>query len=88
MKNFLTKLYRFRFTMKKNDVSVLNVSIILFAIALIVQPWLVVITVSITFLAGYKIKFVRDSVDFQGEDCDSLLFAMKSTIKTWFNKNW
>ena len=59
-------LYRNRLIVKKNDVTILNLSILFSVISLLCAPWLVVGGFIASLALGYRYSFVRNSDDFNG----------------------
>lgn len=64
-KNIFQTLYRFRLKIKKDDITILNLSILFLLIALLFSPWIVVFGLVCALVLGYRIRLDRRSREFE-----------------------
>ena len=59
-------LYRNRVVASKGGVTIVNLSIVFFILAVLCAPWLVLIGAIVAFALGYRFSFEKNSADFGG----------------------
>lgn len=79
--NFFTRMFRFRFMVKKGDVIILNLSLLFSLVTLIISPHLFLLGMIMVFILGYKISFVRSSKDFAGDNLEKMVKNAAQNVK-------
>ena len=74
-------LYRNRVVVSKADVTIVNLSIVFFILAVLCAPWLVLIGVIVAFALGYRFSFEKNSADFGGS-IDDLVQNAAGKVKS------
>lgn len=64
--NLFSFLYRTRIKVMKEDVTILNLSLVFSLLALITAPWLVVIGAIVALILGYRFSAQRNAAGFSG----------------------
>ena len=73
-RNFFQILYRFRLKIKKDDITIVNLSILFLIFALLFAPWVVIIGLLFALVLGYRIRLDRRSREFED-------ISLEDTIK-------
>ena len=73
-RNFFQTLYRFRLKIKKDDITIVNLSILFLIFALLFAPWVVIIGLLFALVLGYRIRLDRRSREFED-------ISLEDTIK-------
>ncbi len=73
-RNVFQLLYRFRLKIKKDDITILNLSILFVLFALLFSPWVVIIGLLFALVLGYRIRLDRKSREFED-------ISLEDTIK-------
>ena len=64
--NVFSVLYRTRFKVQKDDVPILNLSLIFSVVAVCAAPWLAVIGLAAALVLGYRFSIERNASEFFG----------------------
>jgi len=63
-KNVFQLLYRFRLKIKKNDITIVNLSILFLIFAVLFSPWIVILGLLCALVLGYRIRLDTKSLEF------------------------
>jgi hypothetical protein len=77
---FIT-LFRLRVKINKDNAPVINLSVLFMIFALLVAPWLVVISLVAALVMGYRINIERDSAEFGNESLDDIVKNAGSNMR-------
>ena len=73
-KNVFQLLYRFRLKIKKDDITIINLSILFVIFAMLFSPWVVIIGLLFALVLGYRIRLDSKSREFED-------ISLEDTIK-------
>ena len=73
-KNFFQLLYRFRLKIKKDDITIVNLSVLFLVFAVLFSPWVVIIGLLCALVLGYRIRLDSKSREFED-------ISLEDTIK-------
>lgn len=73
LSKFFGKLYRFRLKVKKDNVIIVNLSLLFGILALIVSPHLVLIGLILALILGYRISFDKKDPAFAGANLERMV---------------
>lgn len=79
--NIFTSLYANRFSVTKNDATIINLSLLFSIIAFLTAPWLVIGGVIAALAMGYKIRYVPNAAGF-GESLDTVVQEAKGNVRS------
>lgn len=79
--SLLAYLYRFRMTIRKGSLCIVNISVLAAAVALIAAPYVVGIGLLLALTLGYRIRFVKNSEDFSEDQIDRMIRSAKNTVQ-------
>ena len=82
---FLTRLYQFRLKVKKDNVTILNFSLIFSVLAVIISPHLALIGALLMLALGYHISFDRHDADFATDDLERMVRNAGENVKETVN---
>ncbi|MEG1891156.1 MAG: hypothetical protein RR301_07060 [Clostridia bacterium] len=80
-KGLFNFLYRLRLKVRKNDVTVVNLSSLFMLLTLLTAPYLLVAGLIVSLLLGYRITISRDSREFSNDSFDSIVKNAKSNVQ-------
>jgi hypothetical protein len=75
-------LYRIRVKVFKNDTPIVNLSMIFMIFALLIAPWLVVLSAVAVLLMGYRFAVERDSLELGNETLEEMMKNAGNNMKT------
>lgn len=80
-KNVFQVLYRFRLKIKKDDITIINLSVLFLIFALIFSPWVVIIGLLFALVLGYRIRLDRRCREFEDISLQDTLKHAGENIK-------
>jgi len=80
-KNIFQVLYRMRMKIKKDDITIINLSVLFLIIALLFSPWVFVIGLLLALVLGYRIRIDRKSMEFEDISLEDTLRHAGDNIK-------
>ena len=80
--DLITKLYRARIKIKKDDVTVLNVSSLCGIAGVVFAPHLMIAGGIASLVLGYKFSFVKDDPEFAGENLERMVRNAADNVKS------
>ncbi|MEG0492664.1 MAG: DUF4342 domain-containing protein [Clostridia bacterium] len=84
-KGIFDLLYRLRLKVKKNDVTVINLSSLFMLFVLITAPHVCIVGVIVALLLGYRFRVERDCREFEEDSFDSIVNNAKHNVKNTVN---
>ena len=78
---FLNRLYQFRLKVKKENVTILNVSLIFTILAVIISPHLALIGALVMLALGYRVSFDRRDADFAADNLERMVRNAGENVK-------
>lgn len=85
VKGVFNFLYRLRLKVRKDDVTVVNLSSLFLLLVLATAPHICVIGLIVSLVLGYRISIDRDSRDFAEDSFDSMLRNAKNNVQHTVN---
>lgn len=85
VKGVFNFLYRLRLKVKKEDVTVVNLSSLFLLLVLATAPHICVIGLIVSLVLGYRISIDRDSRDFAEDSFDKMLKNAKNNVQNTVN---
>ncbi len=85
VKGVFNFLYRLRLKVRKDDVTVVNLSSLFLLLVLATAPHICVIGLIVSLVLGYRISIDRDSRDFAEDSFDSMLKNAKNNVQHTVN---
>ncbi|HPF88385.1 MAG TPA: DUF4342 domain-containing protein [Candidatus Limiplasma sp.] len=82
--SFFKVMYRTRLKIKRNDMPILNLSLLFSIIALLTAPWLVIIGLLVALIMGYRISIDRSGEGFE-DSFQEVVEASKRNVQRVFN---
>jgi hypothetical protein len=83
--NFFGRLYRFRLIVKKGNVTIINLSLLFSAVALLISPHLFFLGLIVLLVLGYRVTFDTNSADFAGDNLESMVKNAAQNVKSTVN---
>ena len=80
-KNIFSFLYRTRMKVSKEQVPLLNISILFVIFAVLTAPWVVITGIAISFVLGYRVFFERNSKDFSADNIEDVVKNASANVK-------
>ena len=80
--NFFGRLYRFRLIVKKGNVTIINLSLLFSAVALLISPHLFFLGLIVLLVLGYRVTFDTDSADFASDNLESMVKNAAQNVKS------
>ena len=80
--DLITKLYRARIKIKKDDVTVLNVSALFGIAGLVFAPHMLIAGGIASLVLGYKFSFVKNDPDFASENLERMVRNAADNVKS------
>lgn len=78
---FISKLYRFRLKIRKDNVTVANISLLYTLLAALIAGHLVIVSAILVLILGYKVSFNRDDQDFTAANLERMVRSAADTVK-------
>lgn len=78
---WLTRLYRARLMVKKNQTVIVNLSILFILGVLVFSPHMLVAGLILSLILGYRITVIRHSADFAKDDLGSMVRNAADNVK-------
>lgn len=82
LSNLVSRLYRFRLKVKKNDTVIVNLSMLFSLLAVVVSPHLVIVGAIIALILGYRISFDRNDSAFASENLERMVRNAAQNVKS------
>jgi len=79
--NLMTKLYRARLKISKDETPVVNVSALFSLLGLIIAPHLVIVGAIASLVLGYKFAFTKNDPEFAGENLERMVRNAADNVK-------
>lgn len=90
--SFFSRLYQFRLKVKKENITIANVSLLFTLLALLISPHLLLIAAIIILVLGYKVSFDKKDKDFASANLEKMVRNaadnVKSTVTDFVSKNF
>ncbi len=83
--DLLTKAYRARVKIRKDDIPILNVSALFAALSVLISPHLVIIGAIVCLVLGYKFDFVKSDAAFAGTNMEKMVRSAAENVKASVN---
>lgn len=83
--DILTKLYRARLKISKDETPVLNMSALFGIAGLIFAPHLLILGAIVSLVLGYKFSFVKSDPAFAGENLERMVRSAADNVKSSVN---
>lgn len=83
--DFLTKLYRARVKITKDEMPIINLSALAGIIGLIFAPHMVIAGAIASLVLGYRFSFVKDDPDFSGANLERMVRSAADNVKASVN---
>lgn len=83
--NFMTRLYQFRLKVKKDKVTILNVSVLFGILAVIISPHLALIGALLMLVLGYHVSFDKHDSDFAADHLERMVRNASENVKETVN---
>ena len=80
-KNVFQVLYRLRLKIKKENITIINLSALFIIFALLFSPWVVIIGLLFALVLGYRIRIDRHSREFEDVSLEETLKHAGENIK-------
>ena len=80
--DFLTKLYRARVKITKDETTVINLSALAGIVGLIFAPHMVIAGAIASLVLGYRFSFVKDDPDFAGANLERMVRSAADNVKS------
>lgn len=81
IKGVLQYLYSLRMIVKKDEITIVNLSMLFVLILLFTAPHICVIGVVLALVLGYRIRFVSRSLDFVDDDLEEMVKNAKKNVQ-------
>ncbi len=81
LKGVLDFLYRMRLVVTKNNATIVNLSVLFMAVALIMAPYLCVLALILSLVLGYHITVRRNSTEFAGDSLENMVHNAKANVQ-------
>lgn len=85
LKGVLQLLYRQRLVVKKEEITIVNLSVLFMLLSLCVAPHICVVGLIASLVLGYRISVVRNSQAFAKENLDDLIKNAKNNVQSTVN---
>lgn len=85
LKGVLRFLYRQRLVVKKEEITIVNLSVLFMLLTLFVAPHVCVAGLVVSLLLGYRISIVRNSQIFAKESLEDLIQNAKNNVQSTVN---
>ena len=85
VKGLFDFFFRLRLLVKKNRLTIVNLSSLFVALVLFTAPHIAVIGLILALVLGYRISIDRDSSDFAGDGFDSMVKNAKANVHSSVN---
>lgn len=79
--NFFTRLYRFRMLIKKGDTTITNLSVLFALVAAMISPHLLILSIILILVLGYRVSFDKNSKDFASDNLESMVKNAANNVK-------
>lgn len=83
--DLISKLYRARIKVNKDETPVINLSALFSLVGLIVAPHIVIIGVIASLVLGYKFSFTKSDRAFEGENLERMVRNAADNVKSSVN---
>ncbi len=77
----LTKAYRARIKIRKEDTLILNVSVLFALLSILISPHLVIIGAIVCLVLGYRFGFEKNDKAFAGENLEKMVRSAADNVK-------
>lgn len=77
----LSKLYRYRIKVKKEQTMILNLSMLFSLLALLISPHLVLVGVVVMLILGYKVSIDKHDHDFASDNLEKMVRNAAQNVK-------
>lgn len=77
----LSKLYRYRIKVKKEQTLILNLSMLFSLLALLISPHLVLVGVVVMLILGYKVSIDKNDRDFASDNLEKMVRNAAQNVK-------
>ncbi|NLB91491.1 MAG: hypothetical protein GX786_09785 [Clostridiales bacterium] len=84
--NFFTNLYRFRIIVRKNNMTIANLSLLYLIVTSIFAFYVVIASLILLLLLGYQISVDKNSPDFAKDNFESMIKAGAKNVKNTVDK--
>ena len=85
VKGLFDFFFRLRLLVKKNQLTIINLSSLFVALVLFTAPHIAVIGLILALVLGYRISIERDSRDFAGDTFDDMVKNAKTNVHSSVN---
>jgi len=80
--DLVTKLYRARIKVNKDETPVINLSALFSLVGLVVAPHIIIIGVIAALVLGYKFSFTKSDRAFEGENLERMVRSAADNVKS------
>lgn len=84
--SLVNKLYRARVRIFRNSTPVLNLSLLFALVAAMFSPHLLILSVVMVLVLGYRVSFVKNDPDFAGENMERMVKNAASNVRSTVNE--
>lgn len=84
--SLINKLYRARVKIFRNSTPVLNLSLLFALVAAMFSPHLLILSVVMVLVLGYRVSFVKNDPDFAGENMERMVKNAASNVRSTVNE--
>ena len=83
--DLISRLYQFRFKIKKGDITILNISMLFALLAAIISPHLLIISAILVLILGYHVSFDKRDKDFASANLEKMVRNATENVKSTVN---
>jgi len=83
--DLISRLYQFRFKIKKGDITILNISMLFAILAAIISPHLLIISAILVLILGYRVSFDKRDKDFTSANLEKMVRNATENVKSTVN---
>jgi len=80
-KSFFNRLFCIRVLVKKDEAVIANLSLLFLLLALIISSDLLIVSLILILVLGYRLSIVRNSKDFKNNDLESMIKNAASNVR-------
>lgn len=77
----LSKAYHFRIKVKKEQITIINLSLLFTLLALLISPHLVLVGIVLMLILGYKVSVDKSDKDFTGANLEKMVRNAAQNVK-------
>jgi len=83
--DLISRLYQFRFKIKKGDITILNISMLFGLLAAMISPHLLIIAAILVLILGYHVSFDKRDKDFASANLEKMVRNATENVKSTVN---